>query len=339
MAVPVEAAALFLDLLGARDRAGALALARSLLAGGASTAEVIDDILSVAQRGVGERWETGEWTVSQEHAATAIVEAVLASLAPTERTAEWKGALVLACCEQEWHSVPARMLAELLRGHGWVVTFLGASVSADDLGGTLRLAEPVALLVSCSVSMNLLGAARVIDAAHAVGYRVLVGGSALPTAARASALGADGWASSVDDADQVLTAWSGHRGVPSPVARPGSAAATALASCRAALVDETLAVLRSTTPVMAGFTERQLGRARTDLGYIVSFGAASVLIGDDEVFHEFLEWLDPTLFRLGLQGFLAASLDTMAGLAGAHAAFLPLLDAGSDRLRGGLVGS
>ena len=58
---------------------------------------------------------------------TAITDAVLAALAWRIEAAEDQGHLVVTCAEGEWHSLPARMAAEVLQTHGWLVTFLGAS--------------------------------------------------------------------------------------------------------------------------------------------------------------------------------------------------------------------
>jgi methanogenic corrinoid protein MtbC1 len=52
---------------------------------------------------------------------------------------------VVTCAEGEWHSLPARMVAEVLRLHGWQVTFLGASTPADHLR---RLLTEVGIVVT-----------------------------------------------------------------------------------------------------------------------------------------------------------------------------------------------
>lgn len=333
MPVTADASTRFLGLLAQRDRVGALALARAQIDKGASVTDVVVDVLATAQRRVGELWETGAWTVSQEHAATAIVEAVLADLAcsPAEGS---RGRVVLACCEQEWHSLPARMLGEMLLGRSWEVTFLGASTSADDLGGFLREVDPVGLLVSCSVAMNLMGAARIVDAAHAVGYRVIAGGAALTSKARADALGADGWAASIEQADVILDEWRAKPGPPRPVTRPAGEAGTAIDRGQRELVDAAMASLADRIPAVSRFTERQISRTRADYGYIVSFAAASVLLDDDPLFDEFVDWLDGILVRLGHSGVLAVSLEVLASVARDHPELVDLLGRATGRLQG-----
>jgi methanogenic corrinoid protein MtbC1 len=273
---------------------------------------VIIGALAAAQRRVGELWAAGEWTVSQEHAATAIVEVVLSSLAGT--TGGSRGRLVLACCEEEWHSLPARMLAELLRDLDWEVVFLGASTDADRLGDLLTVEQPVALLISCSLPMNLMGAARMTDAAHAAGYRVLAGGAALPSAKRAAAIGADGWAASLPGADDLLARWQTDEDRSRAASAPGRAAAASLLAAQAMLVERAMLALQQNLPVMASFTEKQVNRTRADFRYIIGFAAASVLVQEPAVFDEFLDWLEAILIRLGLPGVLALSLEALASV-------------------------
>jgi methanogenic corrinoid protein MtbC1 len=309
----VDDAARFLDLLGERNRIGAVRLTQSLLADGWSRSEVITDVLAVSQRRVGELWSAGDWTISQEHAATAIVDVVLSSLVSTGDGS--RGRLVVACCEEEWHSLPARMFAELLRDLDWEVVFLGASTDADSLGQFLSVEQPVALLVSCSLPMNLIGAMRMIDAAHAAGYRVLAGGAAVATAERAAAIGADGWAASLPAANDLLGAWRHDDGRPRATGGAGRTAAAPLLAAQAELVDRAMVALRERLPVMSTFTDRQVNRTRADFRYIVGFAAAAVLVEDLGVFEEFLAWLDAILVRVGLPRVLGLSLETLASVA------------------------
>ena len=90
--------------------------------------------------------------------ATAITDAVLAALAWRIEAAEDQGHLVATCAEGEWHSLPARMAAEVLRTHGWLVTFLGASTPADHLRRFVDEVGAVGVVVSCSVPIFLSGA-------------------------------------------------------------------------------------------------------------------------------------------------------------------------------------
>ncbi|MCW2623200.1 MAG: binding domain protein [Frankiales bacterium] len=329
-----DAALRFLVFLDHRDRAGAQGFIRSLVERGWPSNEIITGVLAAAQRRVGELWVTGHWSVSQEHASTAIVDGVLSSLSSPVGGGT-RGRLVLACAEEEWHSLPARMLGELLRDLGWDVTFLGASADADSLGDFLRVESPVALLLSCSLPMNFIGASRMIDAAHAVGYRVLAGGGAFPSASRALALGADGWAATPAAADDLLDLWRHDPGAPTSVTAVGGAAAAAIDAAQLELVGRAMRRLQERLPLMAGFDDRQLNHTRSDFRYIIAFAAAAVLVQDHLVFEEFLDWLAAILTRVGLPRILDLSLDTLASVSPEHPQLLSVLASGRSHLGNG----
>src|SRR5690606_8203008 len=112
MTAPVEE---YLAAVAVGDRAGALEVVRRLQHGGASPLTVMTDVVAPAQQQVGELWATDAWSVAQEHAATAVSEAVLGLLgaqipAPRDTTAP----VVVSCVEQEWHALPALLVAEHL---------------------------------------------------------------------------------------------------------------------------------------------------------------------------------------------------------------------------------
>ena len=69
-------------------------------------------LLADVQREVGLRWQTRQWTVAEEHAATAIVDIALTAAALETTPPASEVAAVLVCGEGEWHGLPARMAAE-----------------------------------------------------------------------------------------------------------------------------------------------------------------------------------------------------------------------------------
>jgi methanogenic corrinoid protein MtbC1 len=138
-----------------------------LLEAGVTVQELVLNLLGPAQAEVGRRWETNQWSVADEHAATAISDAILATLAWRVDAPDDHGQVVVTCAEGEWHSLPARMAAEVLRLQGWPVTFLGAFTPADHLRRFLTEVRPTGVLISCSVPIYLVGAQRSIQAAQA----------------------------------------------------------------------------------------------------------------------------------------------------------------------------
>jgi methanogenic corrinoid protein MtbC1 len=186
----------FLDALGDGDEATAIAVALAEVDAGGDPVEVMFDLVVPAQREVGRRWAVGDWTVAQEHAATAVSESVVAALAarmvPPPPT---RGHVVVACAEREWHSLPARMVTHALRAAGWRATYLGASTPPGQLVRFLDETGADAVAISCSVVRALPAARRMIEAVRESGRPVLAGGPAFGSdPQRALALGATAWA-------------------------------------------------------------------------------------------------------------------------------------------------
>jgi methanogenic corrinoid protein MtbC1 len=260
-------------------------------------------LLAEVQKEVGHRWQQQEFTVADEHGATALVDLALTAAcleAAPSRPPAAEGAVVVACAEEEWHVMPARMAAELLRAGGRDVVFLGASTPAEHLRRFLATGPPAAVALSCTVPLHLPGARRSVSASHAVGVPVLAGGAAFGTApSRATAIGADAWASSTGSAATILGGWVNSRpALAAPTA--DEAPALALAAERPALVERAMSALAARYPPLAHYTAWQLARTREDFGYIIRFVEASILATDDSIVTDFAAWLASVLAARGL---------------------------------------
>jgi hypothetical protein len=248
--------------------------------------------------------------VADEHAATAITDAVLGALAWRLDAVEQQGHVVVACAEGDWHSLPARMLAEVLRLDGWQVSFLGASTPADHLHRFLAEVGTVAVAISCSIPIFLGGALRSVQAAQAAGVPVLVGGRAFGRDdLRARRLGADGWAPDAAAAADLLADWGQQP--PAVGNRPvgmRDAEALELEAARSGLVEAAMNGLFLRFPSIAGYSETQLTRTREDLDYILEFLEAALLTDDPRIFlDECLPWLTRVLTSRGLPASVVAA--------------------------------
>lgn len=289
-----------LELIQARRRDDALELVRSAARDAGLAAAV--QLLAEVQRKVGELWQQNELTVADEHAATAVVDLALAAacLEVERRPHAPGGTVVVACAEEEWHVMPARMFAEQLTAAGWDVVFLGASTPAEHLQRFVAAEPPAAVAVSCTVPLYLHGARRAIAASHAAGVPVLAGGAAFGTAPnRAAAIGADAWASTLDGAVATLSRWVSNR---PPLAAPlvDDAPALAAGAERPMIVERAMSALASRYPPLGDYTSGQLARTREDLDYILRFAEASLLTGDDSIITSFASWLKSVLAARGL---------------------------------------
>jgi methanogenic corrinoid protein MtbC1 len=180
------------------DRPGALALVDTLLLAGVDPLDLLLDLIAPAQVEVGLRWQRGEYTVAEEHGASAVSEAAVAAIGAWIREpVRPTGRALVACAEREWHALAARIVAESLRHLGWHVTFLGASTPARLLAGYLNRLEIDVVAVSCSGPAGLPAARQLVEAAAEAGVPLLAGGRAFGTDdSRARAIGAAGWAES-----------------------------------------------------------------------------------------------------------------------------------------------
>jgi methanogenic corrinoid protein MtbC1 len=289
-----------LELIQSRRRDDAVELVRSTARDAGLAAAVM--LLADVQRKVGRLWQQNELTVADEHAATAVVDLALAAACfeADRRPRTPGGTVIVACAEEEWHVMPARMFAEQLRAAGWDVVFLGASTPAEHLQRFVAAERPAAVAVSCTVPLHLPGARRAVSASHAAGVPVLVGGAAFGTAPnRAAAIGADAWASNLGDAVAVITRWVSNR---PPLAVPlvDDAPALAAGAERPLIVERAMSALASRFPPLADYTNWQLARTREDLDYIIRFVEASLLTADDSITTDFASWLKSVLAARGM---------------------------------------
>jgi methanogenic corrinoid protein MtbC1 len=193
-------------LLGA-DLDGARRILDDAVGAGVPIRALYLDVLQPALYEVGARWSRAEISVAQEHLATAAAQAAMAGLAerllPEERAR--RGAVLIACVEDELHSVGVRMVADFLQADGWEVTWLGAMTPSAGLVELARRADAVALSAALPERIPLVGAAVAALRELAEPPFVLVGGQAFAgSRERALATGADAYAHDAADAVRVL---------------------------------------------------------------------------------------------------------------------------------------
>lgn len=283
-----------LELIEARRRDDVVDLVRSAARHGGVEAAIA--LLAAVQSEVGLRWQTQRWSVADEHAATAIVDlALTAAVIEVAPATSSLPTVVVACTEEEWHILPARMLAEQLRELGWDVVFLGASTPGDHLERFVAGTRPAAVALSCSIALHLPGARRSIAACHAAGAPVVAGGAGFGARPRrATALGADAWAATAGDAARTAADWLDS---PPALAAPlvDDTAQLALAAERPAIVDAAMSELLARFPPLADYSPWQRDKTREDFEYILRFVEAAMLTHDDSIVTDFSVWLSSVL--------------------------------------------
>jgi methanogenic corrinoid protein MtbC1 len=301
-----------LERLAVADRRGAVLRGLELVAAGVRRHDLLA-VVRDAQRRVGELWQANEWTVAQEHAATAVSEAIVMATAPQPRADRARGRLALVCADGEWHTLPARLAAETFDLAGYDVVFVGGSVPPDHLYNYLPSLRLDAVAVSATLALNLPGAARTVAAVHAAGLRAVVGGAAFGTQPeRAAAIGADAWAVDPPAAVRYLDAWSNEAGPPHETPNLHRGAHADLLADRDTIVTAAYAMLEERFPPMRAYDERQRARTREDLDYHVGYAAAALLVRDPDVYHDMVGWLADVLASRGVPPTaLPATLDVL----------------------------
>ncbi|MFJ3670329.1 B12-binding domain-containing protein [Streptomyces sp. NPDC090106] len=181
------------------DEMAAVQLVLKSLENGARPQSLLLDVLGETQREVGRRWQSGQITLVEEHAASALTErlASVITVHPAARSLPpVKGPITVACAEGEWHALPSRLAADVLRINGWKVVYLGSDVEVSFLARHLATSHSRLLGISCQVATHLPMVHAAIKAATALGIPTLTGGAAFdPQGVLSARLGAAAHAS------------------------------------------------------------------------------------------------------------------------------------------------
>lgn len=268
-------------------------LASDLMENGVPFDSLLFDYLIATERSVGQRWEQGDYLVAEEHAATAAIETVVSLLAGSFDQPPGAPLVVVATAEGDDHSLPARAVATYLLFLGYRTVFLGANVPGEDLRGFLETEPPVAVVVSAAMTVHLLGARAVVQAAHDAGVPALVGGKAFGAAGEwATVVGADAWVATPHEAADVLERWIGESPPPAvpPPLPPGL---RDLVAARSSILAEAEAELASSR---GGAAPRRLA---DELRLLLAAVEGAMVTGDARVLGDMLDWQETTLTAHG----------------------------------------
>lgn len=280
-------------------------LASDLMGNGVPFDSLLFDYLIPTERSVGQRWEQGDYLVAEEHAATAAIETVISLLAGMFDQSPDAPLVVVATAEGDDHSLPARAIAAHLVSLGYRTVFLGANVPGDDLREFLETEPPMVLVVSAAITIHLLGARAVVQAAHDVGVPAIVGGKAFGAEGEwAASVGADTWVGSLHEVADVIERWRDIA--------PQLAMAPALPSAVLDLVAVRSAVVAEAEAELAGDDGTALPRRLIDeLRLLEAAVEAALLTGDAKVVVDMLDWQKASLPAHGYDpGSVAEALQT-----------------------------
>jgi methanogenic corrinoid protein MtbC1 len=336
------------DAVIAGDEYAAADAVTTALDRGADAETVLLEIIAPLQARVGREWAANRLTVAQEHTATAINERSIAALAhhPAVRKAlerhgeRPRGRVAVACIDGEWHALPARILAEVLRLRGWQVDYLGAQVPTPHLIAHVHRTNPAVVALSSSIATRLPSAHAAVTACQATGTPVLVGGAAYgPDGRYAALLGADGWALDARSAADRLA--EGPLGKPPPVRQViddlphlADQEYTQITRTARGLVRYVVTELPARFPAMADYTDQQRRHTAEDIAHIVDFLGAALYVDDPELFTGFIGWTAGILTARGVPArSLLPGLDLLAEQLVDYPRATDLLSRARDTLR------
>jgi methanogenic corrinoid protein MtbC1 len=284
----------------AGDSGSLYRLVANLLEEGTPFETVLFDVLLRSEREVGLRWQGGDYLVTEEHAATATLETVIALLTGSLEQPANGSAVVVATAPGDSHSLPARAVAAHLLYLGHRTTFLGANVLASDLREYLESDPADAVVLSCAMASHLLGARDAIRESHSVGIPVLVGGRGFgENGIWAKRVGADAWVATPGEVADHLGGWAPEIDAAEAGAKnPGAVLEGVIERHNAVLADAESRLARA-------LGEPPGARLRAELATALKVTQASMLVDDPRPLLEFFRWQGQILEAHGFGNHLA----------------------------------
>jgi MerR family transcriptional regulator, light-induced transcriptional regulator len=172
----------------------------------APRAAVFDGLLAGAMALVGRRWESGQWSVAEEHRASLTVLRALERIRPATGPSTRIGPLaVLGSVAGERHMIGLVCLAQVLEEDGWSIADLGADLPASDLATFVARNDASLVALSASLTVPLESVIASIEAVRAArpSLPIILGGAAATRPGIASTLGITWAGTSIAEARQV----------------------------------------------------------------------------------------------------------------------------------------
>ena len=179
---------------------GARELVADALDAGVTAANLYLRVIAPAMQEIGRLWETAQISVAQEHLATQITQAAIASLGVHLHGGEPIGGgrvALVASTPGELHALGSQMVADFLETQGWNVLNLGADAPAAEVAELARTREAAVVALSTALPGHLLSVTRTCQLLSQLSPApyIVVGGRAYGgDESRALAVGADAFA-------------------------------------------------------------------------------------------------------------------------------------------------
>ena len=195
------------------DLEGITKIAQAAMNAGLDPQSAITDGMVPGMVEVGQKFEEGEFFLSELVVAGEVMKDGLKVIEPyisAGATSSTKSKAVIATVEGDSHDIGKNIVVTLLGVKGFDVEDLGIDVRADEIVERVREHKPEVLALSALLSTTMPHMGDVIEALKAAGLRssvkVIVGGAPL-TPAFADSIGADHCAANAIEGVNKCAAW------------------------------------------------------------------------------------------------------------------------------------
>jgi methanogenic corrinoid protein MtbC1 len=179
--------------------------------GTVSVQEAIDAI-SEALQVVGKRFQDGDWFLTELVYSGEIAKAAMELLSPLLAigTSQKLGTIIVGTVAGDLHDLGKNIFINFARSAGFEVIDLGVDVDKDKFIGAVKEYSPLALGMSCLLTVTAAEIGKVIEEMKVQGIRnnvqVIIGGACL-TEGFAKDVGADAFAPDAVTGTDIIKKW------------------------------------------------------------------------------------------------------------------------------------
>ncbi len=99
---------------------------------------LIENFLIPLLAQIGELWRSGELRIANEHMASHVIRTYLGSVLGSHNNNPTAPSIVVSTPIDQWHDLGSLITAVVASTEGWNVTYLGASLPAEEIAGAAR---------------------------------------------------------------------------------------------------------------------------------------------------------------------------------------------------------
>lgn len=172
----------YLDSLLQGNKRECSQIVMNLIADGITIKDIYTQLFQRSMYRVGQLWENQRCSISNEHVATKITEALVEYVGTHYSNCNCCGRMALiTCIDKEFHDLGARMVAAYFGAHGWNVLFAGSNIPHKEIIGLIKEKNPDVIGISNNFYVNAVRLLKLIELINTEfpDLEIIVGGQAL----------------------------------------------------------------------------------------------------------------------------------------------------------------